>query len=583
MAEAEGADNGRATHEVKALLSTEARDFLVRTSGDQVNVSSLDGKIVGLYFSASWCGPCHRFTPKLVKVYNELSSKGSNFEVVFVSADKSEDLFDTYFSSMPWLAIPFLDNKTRDHLNDLFEVNGIPTLVILDESGMVVTDDAVEFVSNYGSEGYPFTPEKIASLKEEEEAAKKNQTLRSVLTSPSREFVVSNAGKKVPIAELEGEIVALYFHVSSFRSCREFTPQLSDMYKKLKEKGESFEVVLVPLDDDQSSYDQAFKVMPWLSVPFKDETVDRLVRYFELRGVPTLIILGSDGKTLHGNAAELVEEHGTETYPFTQEKLEELEQKEKARMEAQTLESLLVTREKDYVIGKGDVKMPVSELVGKNILIYFSAQWCPPCRAFLPKFIEAYHKIKEKNGAFEVILVSSDSDQSSFNDFFSEMPWLALPFGDERKKTLSRRFKITGIPSLVAIAPTGKTVTTEARELVMMHGADAYPFTEDRIKELEAEINEMAKGWPEKVKHALHAEHELVLTRLMEYECDGCKQEGKMWSFYCEECDFCLHPKCALEEDTEKNDPVDGKNHGEKQAESGKEGYVCDGEVCYKA
>lgn len=130
----------------------------------------------------------------------------------------------------------------------------------------------------------------------------------------------------------------------------------------------------------------------------------------------------------------------------------------------------------------------ISELVGKNILLYFSAQWCPPCRAFLPKLIEAYHKIKEKDAAFEVIFISSDQDQSSFDDFFSKMPWLALPFGDERKKSLSRTFKIYGIPSLVAIGPTGKTITKEAKELVSIHGANAYPFTKERIEELEEQI-----------------------------------------------------------------------------------------------
>ena len=80
----------------------------------------------------------------------------------------------------------------------------------------------------------------------------------------------------------------------------------------------------------------------------------------------------------------------------------------------------------------------VTDLVGKNILLYFSAHWCPPCRAFLPKLVDAYHKIKAKDDAFEVIFISSDRDQASFDEFFSGMPWLALPFGDPRKASLSR-------------------------------------------------------------------------------------------------------------------------------------------------
>lgn len=217
----------------------------------------------------------------------------------------------------------------------------------------------------------------------------------------------------------------------------------------------------------------------------------------------------------------------------------------------------------------------MSDLVGKTVLLYFSAHWCPPCRAFLPKLIEAYHKIKAKDSnGLEVVFISSDRDQASFDDFFAGMPWLALPFGDSRKALLSRKFKVSGIPMLVAIGPSGQTVTKEARDLVMFHGAEAYPFTEERLKEIEAAFEEMAKGWPEKLTHASH-EHELVLTRRRIYNCDGCGEEGHAWSYYCDDCDFDLHPKCALEEDKPKD--------GNKEEENKPEGWVCDGEVCFKA
>lgn len=223
----------------------------------------------------------------------------------------------------------------------------------------------------------------------------------------------------------------------------------------------------------------------------------------------------------------------------------------------------------------------MSDLVGKNILLYFSAHWCPPCRSFLPKLIEAYNKIKAKDDAFEVIFISSDRDQSSFDEFFSKMPWLAIPFGDERKQFLSRTFKIIGIPAVVAIGPNGKTVTKEARDLIMFHGAEAYPFTEERLKEVEAQYEEMAKGWPEELKHPLHKEHYLHLLRREIYTCDGCDEEGKIWSYYCEHCDFDLHPKCALGQNKEAKGDADA-DAGDAIQEP-KEGWVCDGDTCHKA
>lgn len=161
----------------------------------QVKLDSLKGKI-GLYFSASWCGPCQRFTPILAEVYNELSRQG-DFEVIFVSGDEDDEAFKGYFSKMPWLAVPFSDSETRDKLDELFKVMGIPHLVILDENGKVLSDGGVEIIREYGVEGYPFTVERIKEMKEQEERAKREQSLRSVLTSHSRDFVISSDGRKV--------------------------------------------------------------------------------------------------------------------------------------------------------------------------------------------------------------------------------------------------------------------------------------------------------------------------------------------------------------------------------------------------
>ncbi|XP_015957092.1 probable nucleoredoxin 1 [Arachis duranensis] len=568
-------DDVAVAHNVLSLLSSSHRDFLIRNNADQVKIESLKGKKIGLYFSASWCGPCRRFTPTLVEVYDETVSKGE-FEIVFVSSDRDEDSFKGYFSKMPWLAIPFSDSETISSLKKLFEVRGIPSLVLLDEAGKLVTNSGVMLINEHGAEAYPFTSQRIHELKDQEQEARRNQTLTSILVSRSRDFVISSDGKKVLVSELEGKIVGLYFYSVVYNASADFTPKLLEVYKKLREKGEKFEVVGIPLDSDEEAYKKGLESVAWLSLPFNDKSINKLARYFELSGLPTLVIIGEDGKTLHSNVAEVVEEHGIAAYPFTPDKFAELSEIDKAKEASQTLESILVSGDQDFVIAKDGVKVPVSELVGKTILLYFSAHWCPPCRAFLPKLIDAYQKIKEKdNNALEVIFISSDRDQDSFEAFFGGMPWLALPFGDSRKAFLSRKFKVSGIPKLVAIGSSGRTVTKEARELVDLHGADAYPFTEERIKELEAAEEEIAKGWPQKLKHESH-EHELVLTRRRIYNCDGCDEEGRVWSFYCADCDFDLHPKCALEKKESKHDEANDEDKS-------KHGWVCDGEVCTKA
>lgn len=130
-----------------------------------------------------------------------------------------------------------------------------------------------------------------------------------------------------------------------------------EVYNVLKEKGESFEIVSLSLEDDEESFKQGLDSMPWLALPFNDKSREKLIRYFELSTLPTLVIIAPDGKTLKSNAAEAVEEHGAVAFPFTPEKFEELVAIEKAREEAQTLESFLVSGDLDYVIGKDEAKV----------------------------------------------------------------------------------------------------------------------------------------------------------------------------------------------------------------------------------
>ena len=56
--------------------------------------------LIALYFSASWCPPCQRFTPVLIDFYNaaKASSKTLELEIVFVSSDRNVEEFEKYVS-----------------------------------------------------------------------------------------------------------------------------------------------------------------------------------------------------------------------------------------------------------------------------------------------------------------------------------------------------------------------------------------------------------------------------------------------------------------------------------------------------
>ena len=90
-------------------------------------------KIYGLYFSAHWCPPCRKFTPQLVEYYNKIAREHPEFEIIFISADKTADAMAGYMrdTGMPWPAIDYAKVPTMGALNK-YAGSGIPDLVIID-------------------------------------------------------------------------------------------------------------------------------------------------------------------------------------------------------------------------------------------------------------------------------------------------------------------------------------------------------------------------------------------------------------------------------------------------------------------
>jgi len=115
----------------------------------------------------------------------------------------------------------------------------------------------------------------------------------------------------------------------------------------------------------------------------------------------------------------------------------------------------------------GDV--PTAEaLAGKRgVALYFSAHWCPPCRGFTPKLIDAYTQHLQSEG-LEVIFVSSDQDEAAFKSYHRTHPWPALAYSNRTvKAALAKQFSVSGIPKLVVLDANANLVTGDGRAKVM--------------------------------------------------------------------------------------------------------------------
>ena len=126
--------------------------------GKTYSLSDLKGKVVLIDFWASWCGPCRRENPSVVKTYNEYSKKG--FEIFSVSLDgihpkvlprlKGQAQIDqqTEAAKNKWVAAIEKDGLLWDyHVSDLkhwgsmvaktYGVSSIPKTFLLDRDGKI--------------------------------------------------------------------------------------------------------------------------------------------------------------------------------------------------------------------------------------------------------------------------------------------------------------------------------------------------------------------------------------------------------------------------------------------------------------
>ena len=120
------------------LTGAVAPDFKMNTpEGKEMSLSELRGKVVLVDFWASWCGPCRKENPSVVKMYNRFKEQG--FEIIGVSLDRKKDR---------WVNAIKKDGLEWHHVSDLkgwqnraaqmYGVRSIPHTVLLDREGKII-------------------------------------------------------------------------------------------------------------------------------------------------------------------------------------------------------------------------------------------------------------------------------------------------------------------------------------------------------------------------------------------------------------------------------------------------------------
>lgn len=128
----------------------------------------------------------------------------------------------------------------------------------------------------------------------------------------------------------------------------------------------------------------------------------------------------------------------------------------------------------DVVITKSGTTTAAEALSGvKFFCIYFSMHHCPPCREFTPIFTELYNETNADGKVFEVIFISGDKTQEEYDQYYAEMPWLALPRADKRIGNIAKKLEVKGVPRLIVLKPDGTVINSSAVQKVTDEGPAA--------------------------------------------------------------------------------------------------------------
>ena len=298
---------------------------LVDRSGGRYDTDRvLRGKMVCVYFSASWCGPCRMFTPKLVKFY-KAAARANGLEVVLVCRDRTEKAMFNYMKNdlMPWYAVPFGAPEGTALMREL-GIGGIPTLAVFAPDGRLITQSGRADVVRQGKgaaglwkrqAGKTAPRGRTGAGKRASAASSAASSSASSAAAPSSsskrspgntgwlsekfgsELLNSSGGSTEAGRALGGKMVCVYFASPEDDSCRRFTRSLLQLYRGSR-GGRPFEVVLVTSGRGEGGTrrHRAAGSMPWYGLPGGSAEAERLRKELNVSELPVLAVFAPDGR-----------------------------------------------------------------------------------------------------------------------------------------------------------------------------------------------------------------------------------------------------------------------------------------------
>jgi uncharacterized protein (TIGR03435 family) len=141
------------------------------------NWEALRGQVVVIDFWATWCGPCRKSIPHWNELVDAFKDKRAQFLAI---TDENEQVVAQFLKRTPihsWVGLDGVGQSMRDR----YRIEGIPTLVLVNQKGVVVAVShpallqakQIEEVIDTGSSSLPPPAEYVAGVGSEGESAER--------------------------------------------------------------------------------------------------------------------------------------------------------------------------------------------------------------------------------------------------------------------------------------------------------------------------------------------------------------------------------------------------------------------------